>query len=76
MSVTIKDLYEARYEPDKCVILIERLYKNSLVEGQKPTTNKASLKLAIRNYLGQFEDSSEFGAAEKLLSKVLANYQA
>ncbi len=28
-SVTIKDLYECRYEPDKLVILIERMYKQS-----------------------------------------------
>lgn len=27
---TINDLYECRYEPDKLVILIERMHKNSL----------------------------------------------
>lgn len=41
---TIHDLYECRYEPDKLVILIERMYKNSLktAELAQLSSNKPS----------------------------------
>jgi hypothetical protein len=35
---TIHDLYECRYEPDKLVILIERMHKNSLKTAESAQT--------------------------------------
>jgi len=44
---TINDLYECRYEPDKLVILIERMHKNSLKSAvlAQQSTNTAMLQL-------------------------------
>jgi len=34
-EITVKDLYENRYEADKLVILIERMYKQKQPEGNE-----------------------------------------
>lgn len=56
MDITIKDLYECRYEPDKLIILIERMYKNSLntAESASKSINIGDLSLLLIEFKKQF----------------------
>ena len=60
---TIHDLYECRYEPDKLVILIERMHKKSLKAAvlAQQTTNSVRDAIwvvrAIATRCGYMEDS-------------------
>ena len=72
---TIHDLYECRYEPDKLVILIERMHKNSLKTAVSEQTAHNSAMDAIARITSVLDNPETSDGAKVSLINIIIGQQ-